>query len=632
MSFRGKLGMFFFLVVVLPMLAVAFVLFRLVDDNETGKADARLASQQQAAVNLTRELRVRAGAVAERVAGDARVASALRERDGEALEDRLRDLRARTGAVRIALVRRRVPLADTGGKEAVFPSFHPLVDGAGRPQGTLAVAVVDAERFAARVASVTGLDAVVSSGDRVLASTLAGARAASLPGERGGEAEIGGTRYRAAGYDAPAFDGRDSRVTVFEPSARLAGEERESRVLIGLLMVGFLLVALTLAWFVARSLHGQLASFLDAAQRIGAGRYGARVPTVGRDDFAALGAEFNKMSAQLEAREHELVVERERLRRALHRLGEAFASGLDRRRLLELALTAMCEAVAADAGRAWARTGPGGRLEVVLGSGDVEAAEQALAGVEARAFEAGSSARGVVARRSVIALPLRAASGELVGFISIARRGGAFTDSERELLDWLGKQAAQSIENVDLHEVVERQAVEDGLTRLANRRRFEERLADEIERARRFPDQSFALVMLDIDDFKAVNDRLGHIAGDEVLRAVAATMREDRRETDLAARYGGEELALILPGADPAGAARAAERIRHAVERLELPLKGEDGESLRVTVSGGVAVFGHGAEDRTQLVAAADEALYEAKRAGKNRVVCAHTRAAIPAE
>lgn len=631
MSFRGKLGTFFFLVVVLPMLAVSFVLFRLVDDNETGKADARLASHQQTAVNLTRELRVRADAVAERVAGDARVASALRERDGAALEDRLRDLRAQTGAVRIALVRRRVPLADTGGREAVFPSFHPLVDGGGHPQGTLAVAVVDADRFAARVASVTGLDAVVSSGDRVLATTLAGARAASLPAARG-DAEVGGTSYRTAGYDARSFDARASRVTVLEPAARLAGEERESRVLIGLLMAGFLLIALTLAWFVARSLHGQLASFLDAAQRIGAGRYGARVPTVGRDDFAALGAEFNKMSAQLEARERELVVERERLRRALHRLGEAFASGLDRRRLLELALTAMCEAVAADAGRAWARTGPGGELEVVLGSGDVEAAEQALAGVEARAFEVGSSARGVVARRSVIALPLRTPSGELVGFISIARRGGPFTEPERELLDWLGQQAAQSIENVDLHEVVERQAIEDGLTRLANRRRFEERLADEIERARRFPDQQLALVMLDIDDFKAVNDRLGHIAGDEVLRAVAAAMRADRRETDLAARYGGEELALILPGADMDGAARAAERIRRAVEELELPLEGEDGGPLRVTVSGGVAVLGHGAEDRAQLVAAADEALYEAKRIGKNRVVRARARTAVPAE
>ena len=209
---------------------------------------------------------------------------------------------------------------------------------------------------------------------------------------------------------------------------------------------------------------------------------------------------------------------------------------------------------------------------------------------------------------------------------------GAFTDPERELLGYLAQQAAQSLENADLHEVVERQAIEDGLTGLANRRRFEERLAREVERARRFPGQALALVMLDIDDFKAVNDRLGHVAGDEVLRAVARTMRVDRRETDLAARYGGEELALILPGADLDGAARAAERIRRAVEELDLPLPGPDGESLRVTLSAGVAVFGHGAEDAPGLVAAADDALYQAKRSGKNRVARADSPAALPAE
>ena len=138
--------------------------------------------------------------------------------------------------------------------------------------------------------------------------------------------------------------------------------------------------------------------------------------------------------------------------------------------------------------------------------------------------------------------------------------------------------------------------------------------------------------MLDIDDFKAVNDRLGHVAGDEVLRAVAGAMREGRREPDLAARYGGEELALILPGADVDGAARAAERIRSAVEGLDFGLPGPDGEPLRVTLSAGVAVFGHGAEDAADLLAAADIALYEAKRAGKNRVTRADSPAALPAE
>ncbi len=139
--------------------------------------------------------------------------------------------------------------------------------------------------------------------------------------------------------------------------------------------------------------------------------------------------------------------------------------------------------------------------------------------------------------------------------------------------------------------------------------------------------------MLDIDDFKGVNDRLGHVAGDEVLRAVADAAREGRRDSDLAARYGGEELALILPGADLAGAARAAERIRHAdraprsaAARHRRRAAARDGQRGRRRVRS------RASEDRAALVAAADDALYEAKRAGKNRVRFAEAPAALPAE
>ena len=167
---------------------------------------------------------------------------------------------------------------------------------------------------------VTSLEAVVSSGDQVLGSTVGTDQGQKLPARRG-TVTAAGVDYRGASYDAPGFDAQASRVTVLEPASLAAGDQKQSRSLIILLLLGFMLVALTLAWFVARSLHGQLGSFLYAARRIGSGDYSSRVPTVGRDDFAALGEEFNKMSAELEAREHDLVVERERLRRALGRLG-----------------------------------------------------------------------------------------------------------------------------------------------------------------------------------------------------------------------------------------------------------------------------------------------------------------------
>ena len=161
------------------------------------------------------------------------------------------------------------------------------------------------------------------------------------------------------------------------------------------------------------------------------------------------------------------------------------------------------------------------------------------------------------------------------------------------------------------------QASTDSLTGLANRRMFDEELALEWRRADRVGN-SLALVLLDLDDFKLVNDAHGHQAGDAVLRAVGAILGRGVRQVDLAGRYGGEEFALILPETDLAGAQRLAERLRKELENAatEIP----SGDTLTTTASFGVAVKD---ELRTaeELVAAADEALYAAKRAGKNRVV-----------
>jgi diguanylate cyclase (GGDEF)-like protein len=125
--------------------------------------------------------------------------------------------------------------------------------------------------------------------------------------------------------------------------------------------------------------------------------------------------------------------------------------------------------------------------------------------------------------------------------------------------------------------------------------------------------------MFDVDNFKAVNDVHGHQQGDIVLRAVARAIAGSARSTDKPARYGGEELAVVLPGADLDGAFIAAENMRRAVESLAIPLP--DGSSLRVTVSAGVSAMRPQLQASSELVAAADQALYRAKRSGKNRTV-----------
>ena len=207
---------------------------------------------------------------------------------------------------------------------------------------------------------------------------------------------------------------------------------------------------------------------------------------------------------------------------------------------------------------------------------------------------------------------------ELLGVVSIARRARAFTCEEGELLEYLAGQAVVSIENASLHETVERQAVTDELTGLANAREFHAILERETERARRFHNP-LGLVMVDLDDFKRVNDDHGHQQGDEVLASVASVLRDFSRDIDTPARYGGEELAVVLPQTDPKGAALLAERMREAIEALRVPKVGRPG-SLRVTASLGVAALPENAGDGEGLVAAADAALYRAKRAGKNRV------------
>lgn len=185
----------------------------------------------------------------------------------------------------------------------------------------------------------------------------------------------------------------------------------------------------------------------------------------------------------------------------------------------------------------------------------------------------------------------------------------AFGPNELRLFDAIGGQAAAAVENARLYAL----ANVDGLTGLYVRRYFDLRVSEEIERARRFG-TSFALVMLDLDDFKRLNDTQGHIAGDRALRQVAEVAERQLRGVDLAARYGGEELAFLLPRTSLADAHAVAERIRAAIAA-------HDFGGHPITASLGVAGWTEaGVTDPDRLVERADAALYRAKAAGKNRV------------
>jgi two-component system cell cycle response regulator len=224
-----------------------------------------------------------------------------------------------------------------------------------------------------------------------------------------------------------------------------------------------------------------------------------------------------------------------------------------------------------------------------------------------------------------VSVPLLA-HGRVLGVLSLYDRedGEPFTLGDAEALTAFAVQAAVAIENVQLHAEAERLSVTDPLTGTRNYRYFERRFEQEIERARRFG-RVLAVLMLDIDHFKSVNDRFGHQRGDEVLVEFARRVTASVRDIDTFARYGGEEFVLILPETNLEGGLAAAEKLRLATHRT--PFCGDRGDDgVRLTVSIGVACFPEHATSPEELLRAADEALYEAKLQGRDRVVTAGPR------
>jgi diguanylate cyclase (GGDEF)-like protein len=337
-----------------------------------------------------------------------------------------------------------------------------------------------------------------------------------------------------------------------------------------------------------------------------------------------LGRAHRRSARLLAAQTEDLRRQADQLQRAHRRVGEAVVSTLDRGALERLLLTTTIEAVQADCGRLSAHT-HAGPLIARLAAGQPESCADALRAAETALLADPGTRQVTLGDASALAIQLGGPPPgdrrRATDVLAVARTGPAFSPAERELLEQLAAQAAISLENLELHELIQRQANTDELTGLLNHRRLQQVLGQALLDAQR-TQRPVALIMLDIDDFKAVNDSYGHMQGDLVLREVARVLRESSREIDEPARYGGEEMAVCLPQTDLKGAYKFAERVRQRIEELQMPLLEGDGPPVSVTASLGVAsLTGLPAPDKEALVAAADAALYEAKRAGKNRTV-----------
>jgi diguanylate cyclase (GGDEF)-like protein len=625
MRFRYKLSIMLVALALVPLVGAAIVMSALVGRNQTARVDGHLSAAVSGAVATYRTELSDTARRAQAFAGRRSVALAFAGR-----ADPARVVRTAPRGLRAQLLRHGRVVA---GRPPAAPAWKVVVQvgsaAAGRQvivwrpldrQLLDAVSTPFQRASGVELALVAG-QAVRGNGGRTLASTNGGTGPASNVDLGGtGTAVVAGTDVRDQAVQVPASLGGPAYLVATYPSAALGDsiDSRRLRLLIPLAAAALAvaLVALFAAGRISQALT-ELSGRARALLRAGS------TPPPG-DELTELGAVIDHMSTELSTRVDELESERARVKETLRRYGETLAATHDLDALVGAVLDTAVQATRARGGRLLLYDGETGqatehaRIGTALGSRtDLPMIVSAGSGLEGLALSE-MAPRAAAAPRPVLAAPI-VREDELLGLVTVVDpEGGAFGAGDVETLAGLAVQAGVAIENARLHRVVEQQAVTDSLTGLANRRQFYEVLGREFERAQRFR-QQLALILLDIDDFKLINDSLGHLAGDAVLHAVAQTVQGLIREIDVAARYGGEEFAVLLPQTSREGAAHLAERLRIAIAEREIVFAGTPVDGI--TASFGVASGPEEGMTQIDLVASADAALYQAKRGGKNDVV-----------
>ncbi len=635
MKFQTKLYLFFALTVILPILvatAVIAILFSRMGNEAASSKLRDAAGIVKAHVQTPGD--VLAAELSSRLYNESTLITAVRTGDLPLAQEILQRLSRDLNASQMSLYAADGSLLTQSGT----PPAAGCQTGVSIPikqngviQGSVtAIRDID-DGFINNILVETGLPASASCGATLLSSFPA---SEAPPGETGADPGQPFTEGRVGNADYFLYRYTYTAESFTRPIAFTIGysmEDIESRRTIvletGLAMVAFtLLVAALLGYLITRSITNPLHLLTGAVLKAEAGDLSGKVDIHSHDEVGVLARNFNRMISQISSFIEDMRQANDRLLKAFGYAGDLMVSSHDREKLLASVISTAALATNATAASFYLFQGPvetRQMLPVQLLPADFftdtrsRTIEKVLSKVETGAI------RGLVSHPLdhdyvVIVAPVEHQENMYGALVAVVDAGHDTDESSCRILQSLANQAATALENVRLNETLKELVITDSLTGLANVRHFHDVLDNQLEMTRRYH-SDLSLLMIDLDNFKRVNDTYGHQAGDEVLRQVGLLLKNGVRKTDLAARYGGEEFAIILPHTSKKTAIDVAEKLRLEADSLRL----EDYPQVAVTFSIGVASSPGDADEAEKLLRMADDATYKAKEQGKNQTVAA---------
>ena len=654
MSLRSRLTTAFLVVVLGPVLVgavfVAAIMSHLAESRETALADSAVTTVDTALGTVCERIQASAAAVALNHRGDDEI-------DATEMAKLVVGREAVDGVVFTELETAGTTTAPGVGATAPEGAW---IDCGGEtaPAADLPIVALGSQVTVENGDGTTAAFTAFRTVDQEFLTTIAGAADAALILQDGREQQL-----RAGGIEAGSWATTDALLPL-----RVGTASTDFTLMywtLAAVVAASAICAMALAAWLSRSTTRPLVELSAAAERVADGDLDARVPVHGSDEVAQLALSFNRMTARTQTYVQALTASRDQMRGQLGWLGQTLTATLDLDRILEVILDTAMVTTNAEAGLVMlADVGDADQLLQRAGEGELGITEPASVrlgeGIIGSIAASGAPAHGRIVdghfgdrrrspaepdARTIVAVPFNgrgvpepehpgsrraapydedgaetAPEGGVLGVLVLYNRVAAldFEAADVETLKTFAGQAAVAVENVLLHRQVQRLSLTDPLTGLWNYRFMQTSLRREAERARRYQRPS-ALLAIDLDRFKAVNDTYGHPIGDQVLVELSRRITGQIREVDLAFRHGGEEFTVLLPETDATGGIAVAERLGRAV--ADRPFKVSDTEGgleLRVTVSVGIAILGEHADTAAGILAAADEALYAAKAAGRD--------------